>query len=143
MADNQTRMSAKNGTPDKTVIASEASAQQNGGSAVSGGGKQSQKLSFPRKRESRSPIKTFGDDISCQIASSSLSVGSPRNDNVCWDIKECRQRLFPHASDQEWNDWRWQLRNAATSLESVMKYGKFEDSQRAALHRVLEKYPAI
>ena len=60
-----------------------------------------------------------------------------------WDIQKRRLKLFPQVTDAEWNDWHWQLRNAATSLDLVMKYGKFQDSERQALERVVEKYPVI
>ncbi len=60
-----------------------------------------------------------------------------------WNVEKRRRELFPQVTDGEWNDWRWQLRNAATSLETVMKYGKFQESERAVLTRVIEKYPVI
>ena len=60
-----------------------------------------------------------------------------------WNVEKRRRELFPQVTDGEWNDWRWQLRNAATSLETVMEYGKFQESERAVLTRVIEKYPVI
>ncbi len=60
-----------------------------------------------------------------------------------WDIQKRRRELFPEAADTEWSDWHWQLRNAATSLETVMKYGKFQESDRAVLTRVIEKFPVV
>ena len=60
-----------------------------------------------------------------------------------WDVEKRRRELFPNATDTEWNDWHWQLRNAATSLESVLNYGKFPEEKRRILAQVIEKYPAI
>ena len=60
-----------------------------------------------------------------------------------WDIQARRRELFPEASDAEWNDWRWHLRRAVTSLEAVMTYAKIPPSELAALARVIDKYPVI
>lgn len=60
-----------------------------------------------------------------------------------WNIETSRRQLFPQVTDDEWNDWHWQLRNAVTSLESVIKYGNFSEKDRSTLSLVLEKYPAI
>lgn len=60
-----------------------------------------------------------------------------------WDVESRRRELFPEARDAEWGDWRWHLRQAVTSLEAVLAYGKFPASDREALTRVLEKYPVI
>ncbi|MBI4357940.1 MAG: KamA family radical SAM protein [Candidatus Omnitrophica bacterium] len=66
-----------------------------------------------------------------------------RDVSSTWDLEERRRQLFPKVADAEWNDWHWQLRHAATSLESVMAYGKVAPSERAVLSRVIEKYPPI
>lgn len=60
-----------------------------------------------------------------------------------WDVRDRRRRLFPGVSDAEWDDWRWQLRQAVTFLEAVIAYGNFPDSERALLARVIKKYPVI
>lgn len=60
-----------------------------------------------------------------------------------WDAESRRRELFPEARDAEWQDWRWHLRRAVTSLEAVLAYGKFPESEREALARVIEKYPVI
>ena len=33
-----------------------------------------------------------------------------------------RQQLFPHVTDQEWDDWKWQIRNRIVNLEQLRKY---------------------
>lgn len=63
--------------------------------------------------------------------------------NSEWETGARRRALFPESTDEEWNDWRWQLRQAVTSLEAVMAYGKFRESEKETLARVAEKYPVI
>ncbi len=33
-----------------------------------------------------------------------------------------REALFPAVTDEQWNDWRWQLRNRVETLEDLKKY---------------------
>lgn len=33
-----------------------------------------------------------------------------------------RKEMFPHVSDAEWNDWKWQVRNRIETLEELKKY---------------------
>jgi len=33
-----------------------------------------------------------------------------------------RQNYFPHVSDEDWNDWRWQYRNRVRDLETLLKF---------------------
>ncbi len=58
-------------------------------------------------------------------------------------IESRRRELFPNVGEGEWNDWRWQMRHAVTSLEEVMAFGRIPDSEREALARVMKKYPVI
>ena len=60
-----------------------------------------------------------------------------------WDVEARRRQLFPEAADSEWNDWRWHLRRAVTSLDAVMAYGNLSTSERTLLARVIQKYPVI
>lgn len=60
-----------------------------------------------------------------------------------WNVDARRRELFPRVTDAEWKDWRWQIRNAATSLEDVIAHGKPPESQKPVLERVIEKYPVI
>ncbi|MFW9948122.1 MAG: lysine 2,3-aminomutase [Candidatus Odinarchaeota archaeon] len=49
-----------------------------------------------------------------------------------------RKDLFGHISDDEWNDWRWQVKNRITTLEELKKYitlTKEEDDPR-----ILQEY---
>ena len=33
-----------------------------------------------------------------------------------------RKELFPNVSDQQWNDWKWQIKNRIETLEELKKY---------------------
>ena len=44
-----------------------------------------------------------------------------------------RQRHFPHATDDDWHDWHWQLRNRITSLKKLGKLIDLSDSERQAM----------
>ena len=33
-----------------------------------------------------------------------------------------RKELFPNVSDNEWNDWQWQVRNRIETVEQLKKY---------------------
>jgi lysine 2,3-aminomutase len=41
-----------------------------------------------------------------------------------------RNQLFPDASDVEWRDWRWQLRNSVRSLEQLEGFFRLTDDER-------------
>ncbi|HTO97011.1 MAG TPA: KamA family radical SAM protein [Myxococcales bacterium] len=41
-----------------------------------------------------------------------------------------RAELFPHATDAQWNDWRWQLRNSVRSLEDLARLVPLTDEER-------------
>ncbi|PKN90509.1 MAG: hypothetical protein CVU44_23690, partial [Chloroflexi bacterium HGW-Chloroflexi-6] len=44
-----------------------------------------------------------------------------------------RQRHFSSATDDDWHDWRWQLRNRITSLKKLGKLIDLSDSERQAM----------
>ncbi|MBU3937362.1 MAG: KamA family radical SAM protein [Proteobacteria bacterium] len=44
-----------------------------------------------------------------------------------------RQRYFPLATEDDWHDWRWQLRNRITSLKKLGKFIDLSDSERQAM----------
>lgn len=73
------------------------------------------------------------------VSPKSESVESPTE----WDLNNKRRELFGDVSETDWCDWRWHLRSAMTSLEAVLAYGKFPESERSTLSRVIEKYPVI
>lgn len=46
-----------------------------------------------------------------------------------------RRTFFPHATDQQWNDWRWQLRNRVRRLAQLEAMLALTDEEREALAR--------
>jgi lysine 2,3-aminomutase len=46
-----------------------------------------------------------------------------------------RRQFFPQASDEEWNDWRWQLRNSIRDIGSLDRILSLSDDERAAILR--------
>ncbi|MFZ5446956.1 MAG: KamA family radical SAM protein [Myxococcota bacterium] len=49
------------------------------------------------------------------------------------DPLERRRALFPHATDAEWGDWRWQLRNAVRDGAGLAAKVPLTDDERAGL----------
>ena len=60
-----------------------------------------------------------------------------------WDLQAKRRELFPAVPDSEWNDWRWHLRKAVTSLEAVAQYAGILPQEKTAMEGVIDKYPVI
>jgi len=46
-----------------------------------------------------------------------------------------RERLFPGVSDAEWQDWRWQQRNAIRTLEALERLVPLTDDEREGCKR--------
>ncbi|MBX7114072.1 MAG: KamA family radical SAM protein [Myxococcaceae bacterium] len=47
------------------------------------------------------------------------------------DSSSRRSALFPHATDAEWNDWRWQMRHSVRDGEALAKVLLLTDEERA------------
>ena len=37
-----------------------------------------------------------------------------------------RKELFPNVSDEQWNDWKWQVKNRIETYEELSKYFTFD-----------------
>jgi lysine 2,3-aminomutase len=44
-----------------------------------------------------------------------------------------RRAFFPEATDNDWNDWRWQLRHSFRGLEALERILRLSDDERSAL----------
>jgi lysine 2,3-aminomutase len=51
-----------------------------------------------------------------------------------------RAYYFPDATDQEWNDWRWQFRNRITSLDELLRHLSIPEEERAARREILRDF---
>ena len=49
-----------------------------------------------------------------------------------------RKELFSHISDENWNDWRWQVKNRITTLEELKKYLTLTEEEDDP--RILKEY---
>jgi lysine 2,3-aminomutase len=52
-----------------------------------------------------------------------------------------REKLFPHISEENWNDWKWQFRNRITSIEKLATFIPLSVKEKAQLKLVTAKYP--
>ncbi|MCQ2914808.1 MAG: KamA family radical SAM protein [Alphaproteobacteria bacterium] len=46
---------------------------------------------------------------------------------------EFRKKYFPNVLDEDWNDWKWQMRNRVTSYDQLSKIFDLTDSEKQAL----------
>ena len=51
---------------------------------------------------------------------------------------ENRKRLFPEVSDEDWNDWHWQLRNRLESLEDLPRVLNLTETERKGVAETLK-----
>jgi lysine 2,3-aminomutase len=69
---------------------------------------------------------------------SSLALQRPRvvsHFKISSRSRAFRRRFFPEASDQEWNDWRWQLRNRIKDLKTLEQVVHLSEDERDAILR--------
>ena len=52
-----------------------------------------------------------------------------------------RQSFFPEATDEQWNDWRWQLRNSIRDLYGLSRIFELSENERTAIQRNLGGLP--
>ncbi len=48
-------------------------------------------------------------------------------------VSEFRRRFYPESTEQQWNDWRWQLRNRIKDLSTLENILQLSDSERSAI----------
>ncbi|QVK19557.1 lysine 2,3-aminomutase [Mycoplasmatota bacterium] len=51
-----------------------------------------------------------------------------------------RKSYFPNVTDEEWNNWHWQVRNRIVSLDMLEKYIKLSHDEKDAIEKVLGKF---
>jgi lysine 2,3-aminomutase len=51
------------------------------------------------------------------------------------------RRFFPLTKPESWNDWKWQLRNAYTSIEELKKIMKLSDKEIMAINNLKGRLP--
>lgn len=50
---------------------------------------------------------------------------------------ERRKLYFPNATDEQWNDWKWQTANRVRSAEDLKKYIPLTTEEEDTIHRIL------
>ncbi len=48
-----------------------------------------------------------------------------------------RKEFFPDITDEQWNDWKWQVRNRIETLEELKKYIKLTPEEEAGIRESL------
>ena len=49
-----------------------------------------------------------------------------------------RHEMFPHVTDEQWHDWRWQVRNRITRVEDLERLVAISDNEREAVVQCLK-----
>lgn len=52
-------------------------------------------------------------------------------------IESRRKQLFPNATDEQWNDWKWQVKNRVETLDELKKYIKLTIEEEEGVRNVL------
>jgi lysine 2,3-aminomutase len=68
-------------------------------------------------------------------ASPMSPVGSNNGTDTGPGTRLFRDRFFPSITDQEWNDWHWQLRNRITDLPTLARFLKISEDERVAIEQ--------
>ncbi len=51
-----------------------------------------------------------------------------------------RKELFPNVTDEQWNDWKWQVKNRIETYEELSKYFTFEPDEAEGIKKALAKF---
>ena len=52
-----------------------------------------------------------------------------------------RRTFFPAATEKEWNDWQWQIRNRVRHLDQLERMLSLSEAERAAIEQIQSKLP--
>lgn len=51
-----------------------------------------------------------------------------------------RKELFPNVTDEQWNDWKWQVKNRIETYEELSKYFTFKPEEAEGIKKALAKF---
>ena len=51
-----------------------------------------------------------------------------------------RKELFPSVTDEQWNDWKWQVKNRIETYEELSKYFTFSPEEADGIKKALAKF---
>ncbi len=70
----------------------------------------------------------------------SSSPSNPPRKNHLEIVAANRARLYPHVTDAQWNDWKWQQKNRVQTLEELARLFNIDDMTSERLGGVFELY---
>lgn len=53
---------------------------------------------------------------------------------------ERRQKYFPNVTDEQWNDWHWQVKNRIKTVEDLQKYFTLNEQEKTIIGDVLGQF---
>ena len=53
-------------------------------------------------------------------------------------VESRRKQLFPDVTDEQWNDWKWQVKNRIETLEQLKKYVKLSPEEEEGVKQTLK-----
>jgi lysine 2,3-aminomutase len=53
---------------------------------------------------------------------------------------ERRHTYFPNITDEQWNDWHWQVKNRIKSVDDLRKFMLFSDEEETQIAQVLSTF---
>jgi lysine 2,3-aminomutase len=53
-------------------------------------------------------------------------------------MSEGRKKMFPNVPDEQWNDWKWQVKNRIETLEELKKYIKLSPEEEEGVIKSLQ-----
>ena len=51
-----------------------------------------------------------------------------------------RKELFPNVTDEQWNDWKWQVKNRIETYEQLSQYFTFDPEEAEGIKKALAKF---
>lgn len=60
------------------------------------------------------------------------------NQKLTMNKKSRRNELFPNITDEQWNDWRWQVRNRVETLEQLKQFVNLTDEEENGVKESLK-----
>lgn len=49
-----------------------------------------------------------------------------------------RAKFFPNVTDEQWNDWKWQVRNRIETLEDLKQFANLSEEESEGVVKTLE-----
>ncbi|MGB9600385.1 MAG: lysine 2,3-aminomutase, partial [Myxococcota bacterium] len=56
------------------------------------------------------------------------------------NISERMKRFFNNPTEEDWNNWQWQIRNRITTLEDLSKIINLTEEEKEGIRKVLKVY---